>query len=314
MTDSLSLFMGGPYRTYLHELWGLKRAVGHLYVLAGDASQFTGSGQHMLSPTAGPEEIVGALSTLRPELLSTYPSVAASAACESARRGIDTASLRVVQLTGEPLTRPVFRSIMRGFPRARIVDTYTAGEFGLVAFQCRPGGPYHVPDTRMVVEVLKPDGRPAGPGQGGRVVITDLASREEPLIRYTGLGDWAVRGDRCGCGLLWPTLQRIDGPVSSWFVMEDGRRIASFDLMDAMEDVQGVRHYQLVQEQKDLVEVRVVMDGRGRSQVEQVEAEVEAALNPVFKPFAIRIGTTLHPVLPRDPGSGRTSVVVNQVM
>ena len=248
--------------------------------------------------------------------MTTYPSVAASVACELARRGVDPVSVRVLQLTGEPLTRPVFRSIRKGFPRARIVDTYIAGELGLVAFQCRPGGPYHVPATRVVAEVLAPDGRPAGPGQGGRVAITHLTSRDEPLVRYTGLGDWTVAGDRCSCGLLWPTLQRIDGPVSSWFGTEDGRRISSFALMDAMEDVQGIRQYQLVQKQKDLVDVRVVTDGQAGShakQLEQVGAEVETALSPLFAPAAVRMRTTSHSILPRDPDSGRTSVVVNQV-
>jgi phenylacetate-coenzyme A ligase PaaK-like adenylate-forming protein len=65
----------------------------------------------------------------------------------------------------------------------------------------------HVFTWKTVIELLDEGGREVPTGRTGRVVITDLFSAATPIIRYSGLGDYAVRKESpCSCGRPLPLL------------------------------------------------------------------------------------------------------------
>ena len=121
-----------------------------------------------------------------------------------APRGLDAL------LTGDEPVPADLRTLAREVWGARVIDTYTCTETGVIALQCPRHDHYHAQAETAVVEVLRDDGRPCAPGETGRVVVTDLVNFGMPLLRYAP-GDYAEAGAPCDCGRGLPVLNRIVG-------------------------------------------------------------------------------------------------------
>ena len=70
-------------------------------------------------------------------------------------------------------------------------DRYGSREFGNMAMSCEQEDGLHVIPTAAIIEILRPDGSPAEPGELGEIVITSLTARAMPMIRYR-IGDTGV--------------------------------------------------------------------------------------------------------------------------
>lgn len=93
---------------------------------------------------------------------------------------------------------------------APVRSSYSATELGgcQLGLECGRGR-LHVREDHCLVEVLSRDGRtPSGKGELGAVVVTTLAGRTVPLVRYA-VGDLAVLTDEaCSCSLSdYPVLE-----------------------------------------------------------------------------------------------------------
>src|SRR6185503_18889922 len=67
------------------------------------------------------------------------------------------------------------RHYRRAFEEAfacKVYERYAAMETGLVAHECVEAGSMHVPAEGIVVEIVREDGSPAGPGETGDVLVT----------------------------------------------------------------------------------------------------------------------------------------------
>src|SRR5690606_8217901 len=92
---------------------------------------------------------------------------------------------------------------------------------GFIAHECPLGG-MHITADDIVVELIGRDDRPVPAGELGEVVVTHLATRDFPFIRYR-TGDMAVMDDQpCSCGRGLPLLKEIQGRSTDFVVAADG--------------------------------------------------------------------------------------------
>src|SRR5690606_32661935 len=132
-------------------------------------------------------------------------------------------------------------------------------------------------EASFIVEVVSLTAdRPAGPGELGRVVVTDLFSHAMPLIRYD-TGDLAIAGTSCRCGRATRTLERVEGRVVEMLTTADGERLSPFFLNPIMRRAAGVRQFQFAQVGPSAYELRVV-------------GGVPDALLPVAKEIGSKLG------------------------
>jgi phenylacetate-CoA ligase len=172
----------------------------------------------------------------------------------------------------ETLTDPMRQEVERAFG-ATVFDRYGSREFGVIASQCERGM-YHVNTRGVYVEIL--DGRrPAAPGSAGRVVITGLASRAMPLIRYdTGdVAEVPVEG-RCGCGRGLPLIGRVYGRAADFIAAPDGRLVHGEFFTHLFYGRDCVREFALHQDTTGALLLSVV--GEGETLQTQLEEVVEA--------------------------------------
>lgn len=159
----------------------------------------------------------------------------------------------------------------------KVFDKYGSREFSGIAYECNAHSGHHVVAEGYVVEILK-DGRPALPGEVGEIVITDLNNYCLPFIRYR-IGDTAEAMDNsqpCACGRSLPRIGRIEGRVQSIILGADGQYLPGTFFAHLLKDYDhAIRHYQVLQERRDEIILKIVKGGRF---TDEVQAEVVATL------------------------------------
>lgn len=175
----------------------------------------------------------------QPGYLLTYPSLLAALAQEHMRLG-SALKLNSISTMGELLS-PEVRELAEHAFGARVADIYSAQEVGYIALQCPVHAHYHIQSEATLVEILDPRDQPCKPGELGRVVVTPLQNLAMPLIRYE-VGDYAVVGAGCDCGIQLPVLERIVGRERNLVVYPDGRTSwPSYNPMQLMEVFPGAQ-------------------------------------------------------------------------
>jgi len=206
-----------------------------------------------------PPDIAEALRAERPDVVTGNTGVLTRVAREFAARPDGAPRPRFVVTSSEMLTPGMRRRIAEAFG-CSVYDTYCAEEFGLIAWECRETGLFHVCDDSVVVEVLK-DGRPAREGERGNIVVTALHYYVQPFVRYA-LGDEVVPGPSpCPCGAPFATLSEISGRSVDYLRLPDGRELYAAAAAHVIQAAAPwVEQYELVQERFDRVVVRLVPD------------------------------------------------------
>jgi phenylacetate-CoA ligase len=207
------------------------------------------------------ERLVRETAGRRPWFLRGFPTVLALLGDGLLQAGdrLPTRPTSIIS-RGETLTVPRRATIAEAF-RGPVVDHYASNEIPHLAQSC-PGGPsgLHVLGDRAIVRVVREDGRPAAPGERGRVLVTDLENRVMPFINYA-VGDLAVQGPPCACGRALPILEAVEGRELEVVRLPAGDRIPGYTLLACMRewcDMAALREFQIVQTATDRLLLKVV--------------------------------------------------------
>ena len=224
------------------------------------------------------DRMLNAVAAAQPDVLGGYPGSLAELADGyrvSGRRDIQP---RLIATGAEVLTPDARRRIETAFG-APVLETYGTTELNLLAWECPRTGSLHVCDDGVVLEVIRPDGSPAAPGEEGEVVATSLHCHAMPFIRYR-LGDVVTRGaEQCSCGAPFSVIGTVQGRAIDYFRLPDGRAVNPSRLVGhlARGERRWVRRYQMVQEAPGRIVLRVVpAEPPVAQEVERLGAEVRS--------------------------------------
>jgi phenylacetate-CoA ligase len=197
------------------------------------------------------EEIVPEVARFRPTVFYGFPSHLKLLALAAEGR----LAPRLVFTSGE-LLDPATRRLLEQEYRAPVFDVYGCSETKEIAWQCPQRDGYHVNADWLVLESAGDGGDGEAPPD--TLLVTSLYNSAMPLLRYA-MGDAGVlRPDRCPCGRGLPSMEPSRGRTVDFFRLAGGARVAPYTLTCAIESVQGMRQYQIVQEAPDRVAVKVV--------------------------------------------------------
>ncbi|MFC2046292.1 phenylacetate--CoA ligase family protein, partial [Chloroflexota bacterium] len=156
-----------------------------------------------------------------------------------------------------------------------VYDVY-GGEGMIIAgqFEC---GSFHIHAEGVIVEILKPDGTAAGPGELGSVILTNLSNDAMPFIRYQ-IGDLATLSDvACACGRGLPVADSIQGRESDIVVTPNGSYLSIHFFLPAFRS-SNVDQFQVIQHKLDYLEVMIVKSSKYRdSDIEHIVDTIRAA-------------------------------------
>jgi len=225
--------------------------------------------------------------SLAPEFISSYPSTLRAIVLELGNRVITKTKL--IHLTSEMLDAHTRHLLGKVFPNAKLIETYTSTEGGLVAFQCTHDTRWHLAETNVIAEIVDDEGR-ATDGLG-HLVITDLTNDATPIIRYRGLGDLARwETSPCPCGSSLKSIRQLEGRSAAMLRTRGGVWLSPFVITNAIEEVPGLAQYQVVQQQAGSIDVRVVatnpadLEPRLLRVLDHADMDVRVQFVPEIKP------------------------------
>jgi phenylacetate-coenzyme A ligase PaaK-like adenylate-forming protein len=201
-------------------------------------------------------ELVATLNRFRPVVLVGYASIIALLADEQ-----DAGRLRLdpvlVVPTAEGLPEGEYERIARAFD-AKVRNLYGATESGYAAYGCEHGW-LHVNGDWVVLEPVDAEYRPVPPGTiSHTMVLSNLANRVQPILRYD-LGDRVIqRPDPCPCGNRLPAI-RVQGRTADvlTFPTERGKSVAIPSLALELDQVPGIERAQVVQSRPTTLRLRL---------------------------------------------------------
>lgn len=154
--------------------------------------------------------------------------------------------LELVVPTAESLDPATRRHLAGGFD-AHVRELYGLTETGMMGWECPAGGGIHLAEDAAIFEFLE---RPAAPpgALDRRLVVTHLGLRATPLLRYD-TGDLAVPppAGACGCGHHLARVGAVAGRRVDCVQLAGGEVVSPYRLTSALERVEGLERYQVVQ-------------------------------------------------------------------
>ena len=258
--------------------------------------------------------LVDALNDYQPAFLASYPTTLAMLATEQ-RAGRLRIAPACIWSGGECLVPSAALAIEQAFASV-LVNEYGASECMSIAYSC-PAGWLHVNADWVVLEPVDRHYQPTPVGETSHsVLVTNLANRVQPIIRYD-LGDSIlVNPDPCGCGNPLPAV-RAEGRRDDVLMLRanDGAIVplSPLALTTVIEEAISGQRFQLVQTGPDRIAVRL-----GTADPDERMAEFGAtkrALDAYLSHQAlgnVQLALDTEPPLP-DPRSGKLREVIASV-
>ena len=198
------------------------------------------------------------LQRVNPDYLRGYPTNLDALARYCRDHGVVLPKLKQCISFGE-LLHPYVRETCHEVWGVGIADTYSSQEVGYMSLQA-PGFEHQLVQSDFaLVEVLDRAGRPCGPGQVGRVIVTGLHNFAMPLLRYE-IGDFAEVGGPCPTGRGLPVLKRILGRERNMLVDPEGNQYWPAFGVKTLMKIAPLKQFQLAQVESARVEMRVVAE------------------------------------------------------
>lgn len=202
--------------------------------------------------------LVAALNAYQPAFVASYPTLLYLLAEEK-----DAKRLRINPVAlwsgGERLPSAMRSTIEAAF-HCPLANEYGASECLSIAYGCREGW-LHVNADWVMLEAVDRDYARIPPGEPSHtVLLTNLANRVQPVIRYD-LGDSiVVKPEPCGCGNPLPAIQ-VEGRRDDIIALRarDGRmvRLPPMALTTLVEEAAHVHRFQIVQDAPDRLLLRL---------------------------------------------------------
>jgi len=196
------LFAGNMWGSFLSFSKALEKAGCRILPVGGNIST---------------EEILNYLVLFKPDAVLAIPSVLLSLANliekTPAFAGANKIKIPKIISGGEHIFKENIKYLKKVFNADRLASIgYATNDVGAIGYQCRhlSGGFHHIHNELQYVEILNPKTlKPVKIGEEGKVIVTNLNRRLQPIIRYDvgDMGRWLDK--KCPCGEPGPIFELL---------------------------------------------------------------------------------------------------------
>jgi len=226
---------------------------------------------------------IAIIEKFQPKAIRGYPSLLWALAhfINQYEMRVKVPSLKVVFCNSEKIYDFQRKEISTAFG-CKVVDHYGHNEMLALLQKCELNKEYHVIMEYGIVEILRPDGSPVHDSQTyGEIVATGFNNFAFPLIRYK-TGDWVILAEDqtpCECGRAYPRIKEVIGRSGDFILTPSGRLVSPTTIEFAIRFMKNFKDVQIVQVQKDLIEIQIVPDRlfreeEGKQFAEAVKARI----------------------------------------
>ncbi len=314
------LRMGGEWYT-MDVIRGMMKAGGN------SASVFAGNGHFLgvtmlerqrnsnrsrakrirLIPVTLPiHEIVKQLNELQPAMFAGYATALGLLAQEQVDGRLSIHPSIVIS-SAEPLS-PENRSLIKQAFGVPPRNNYGCSEGGVMGYECNQER-MHLNTDWIIFEPVDSDHNPVPADQlSDRILITNLANRVMPIIRYE-LGDRvALSSEPCTCGITLPVV-KLEGRTDEIlrFQSSGGQivPVLPLALWSVLKETPGVLKFQAIQTAVD--ELKIRLEAKHSEECDEVWQRVHASAGDYLQKQGLsNVSVVRAPEPPmRDPKSGK---------
>lgn len=156
------------------------------------------------------DALIEKLNGYQPTAMMVYPSVMQILAAQQTAGRLRIAPAHI-QCTSEVLTADAREAITQAFGVVP-ANLYAASECGCLAASCAENDGLHLSEDLLIVENVDENDRPVPAGaMGVKTLITVLANRTLPLIRYELSDRIVIEPSACACGKPYARIREVGG-------------------------------------------------------------------------------------------------------
>lgn len=246
-------------------------------------------------------QLVSELNRFQPAVIAPYASIGALLASEQEAGRLNIHPVAMI-LSAEGLPIPEYERIAKSL-NTKVRYSYAATECTFISQNCKEHW-LHVNAHWVILEPVDKDYKPVPPGiMSHTVLLTNLANRTQPIIRYD-IGDRIlVRPDLCPCGDPLPAI-RIIGRTADFltFKKENGEQVVIPALVLELDLIQGIERAQIVQTSPTNLRIRLKF--AAGADPDYVWKIVEANLKHLLKEHSLQDVTIERTDEPPQQSSG----------
>jgi len=262
-------------------------------------------------------DVVDRLNAFRPMILTAYAGVLEMLALEAEAGRLQLApELRQVTNNSEVLTDRARIRVEAAFGH-RVLNNYATGECPFLSNGCPTDFGAHINADWAILEVVDDAYQPVPDGQAGtKVLLTNLANRAQPIIRYE-VGDVVTMAtEPCRCGSKLPRVASIDGRSADTFHIRDGsgyRQVINSVFKNAFDYTREVREWQAVQSERNKVVIKLELLPGATFDAPRARAALDRQLAMYDYLGVLDVTLEVVPRLAADPGTGKFRRMISLV-
>ncbi|WP_168427380.1 phenylacetate--CoA ligase family protein [Candidatus Colwellia aromaticivorans] len=198
---------------------------------------------------AGIASLFNGLQQYQPSMMYGYPSILTLIAehAKTHQLVFKPGALKVIFCTAEKLYEHQ-RAIIEEVFQAPVANGYGSRDAGFIAHEC-PFGNLHISEEDIIVEVLDDHGQPCSDGMIGNLVVTNLTTRDFPMLRYQTGDLAATKSGKCQCGRNLKMLAEVVGRSNDVLTASNGASVHGAYIGNIIREDEAICHFQLIQEQ-----------------------------------------------------------------
>ncbi len=201
------------------------------------------------------------LDAFRPRLLLAYAQSIFELARFALAEGREVRGIGAIMTSATTLDPHMRRTIEAAFG-VKVYNRYGSREVADVACDYGDGNGLVICAPTHYVEVVRPDGSAAAPGETGEILVTPLIGSAMPLLRYR-IGDVATMPDahhasHATLAPAWPRFAEVTGRVTDIFYTARGAKVYGGYFTQLLYSQDWIKQFQVVQEEYRRIRVNVV--------------------------------------------------------
>jgi phenylacetate-coenzyme A ligase PaaK-like adenylate-forming protein len=266
------------------------------------------------------DELVKILNDFQPHILQAYSTVFNYLAYEQLegrlRLKFDDPRCSLVSLS-EPLEEKTRDLVKQAFG-INIINTYGACESIIIARECQAHTGLHINSDLIYYEPVDENYNPVEPGhQSNKVLVTNLYTFAQPMIRYEINDRVTLETDSCTCGSRLPMIRQIEGRTEEILYISKPsggfEAVHPYLFLSPVLNTQGIKEFQVEQIERDKIIFRVVPDRDGPKTPQELVDIMERSMEREGFAGRLTFVGEIVDMIPRDKVSGKVVQVKSRL-
>lgn len=263
-----------------------------------------------LSVGAPLQSIDQKINQFKPDILSGYASAIDLLAREQISGSIDIAPEKIL-CSGDTLTKQMRHTIKRAFG-VDPVNVYAMSEAMIAGAGCEDFNRLHLFDDWFICEITDDNLQQVKAGEPGKLILTNLFNRTQPIIRYK-MDDQIVASDKpCKCGWPFQVIEDIFGHDEDylWFYKPDGRKEYIHPAVIIEFFAPGLEKFQIIQVKKNRLLMKAVICGERNQVIFEIKNRMREILSQKGLEKYVSFDVEVVEELKNDPKTGKFILIV----